>query len=323
MSRWRVNTVSSGVLAAAVLLAPIASADGAPDETPAPDAANARREEARIRFNRGIELFDDKEYERALIEFERSYELSSQYQVLYNIGRVEMALHRYAKAVKAFERYLADGGDQIPQTRIEDVRRELKAARARTGQLLVRVKQEGAEILLDGAPLDTSPMASAALIDSGSRTLVVRKKGFQESSRVITLTSGDTSTIDFDLEPTARVERLVVEKNADGANRAPMVIAWGATGVLALGSGVAGLLALNAASDLDRAKSTAGSTNEQRADLADRASTFATVSTVLGIATVLAAGTAVFVTLRKPSNDKTTGSRSAVALSPVGLSGTF
>lgn len=281
-------------------------------------ASNPRREEARVRFNRGVELFDEKEYERALIEFERSYELASLYQVLYNIGRVELALHRYARAVKAFERYLADGGDAIPETRIADVRRELKTARAHTAMILIRVKQPGADILLDGAPLDTSPMDSPALVDSGSRMLTVRKKGFQESSRVIALAWGDATTVDFDLEPTSRVERLVVEKHVDnGPNRAPMWIAWGATGVLTVGAGVSGLLALNAASDLDRAKATPGSTNDQRGDLADRATTFAAVSTMLSVGAIVAAGAAVYFTLKPPTKTPN------YVLAPGGLYGRF
>jgi tetratricopeptide (TPR) repeat protein len=293
--------ISTGALGTALLLAPFARADEPPEGATAP--VTSTRDEARARFARGIELFDDKEFERALVEFERSYELSSSYRVLYNIGRVNMELHRYARAVKAFERYLADGGEEIPETRAEDVKRDLKTARARTAKLLVRVKQPESEISVDEAPLATSPMDVPALVDSGSRRINVRKQGFQEASRLVTLAGGDSMTVDFDLEPTARFERIVVPSTEE-PNRTPMWLSWGVAGAFLAGTATFGLLALGAAGELDTLKAREDTTQAEREDQASKANSFATVSTVLGAATLVTAGVAVYLTLRKPSSGR-------------------
>src|SRR5262245_61950348 len=44
--------------------------------------------EAKQRFDRGYELYEEGEYPLALIEFNRAYELVPNYKVLYNIGQV-------------------------------------------------------------------------------------------------------------------------------------------------------------------------------------------------------------------------------------------
>jgi len=65
----------------------------------APQAARAgEKEEARKHYDRAIELVDDNQLEGAIVEFQRSYELTHHFAVLYNIGQVFVSL---AKPVEA------------------------------------------------------------------------------------------------------------------------------------------------------------------------------------------------------------------------------
>src|SRR6188768_803127 len=61
------------------------------------------------RYTRGLALYGDGEFLLALVEFERAYQLSNNYKVLYNIGQVRIQLGRYAKAKEALEEYLKIG----------------------------------------------------------------------------------------------------------------------------------------------------------------------------------------------------------------------
>ena len=274
-------------------------------------------EEARLRFERGIRLFEERENERSLVEFERAYELVGSYKILYNIAQVNVELGRYARAVTAFERYLADGGAEIPAARTESVQRELSDARARTAKILVRVVQPGAEIAIDDRPLATSPMTAAELIDSGQHRVSVRKRDFQAVSRVVVLAGGDQLAVDVDLEPNVRVERTVV---VEPTNHTPTWIAWGITAGLAGGCAVSGVLAMGSADDLDRARRTVGSPPAEREELARDAQTFATVSTVLGGAALVSAGVALYLTLRKGARPP---AATTASFSGSGLAGTF
>ena len=81
-------------------------------QAPAPPSAEVLKE-AGERYARGLSLYGDGEFLLALVEFERAYQLSNNYKVLYNIGQVRIQLGRYAKAKEALEEYLKIGGSSL------------------------------------------------------------------------------------------------------------------------------------------------------------------------------------------------------------------
>lgn len=305
-------------LAAVLAIASPALGDG-PSTASKPRPSKEVRDEARARFDRGVELYNEQEYDRSLIEFERAYELAPNFGVLYNMAQVSVQLRRYAKAVVLFERFLAEGGTQIPEARVEEVERELAAARSRTAKLLVRTRPPGAQIALDDQPIGTSPMAAAELVDSGQHRLTVSKATFQPSSRIVVLAGGDETTVDVDLEPTAGPAPVVAEP----PRRAAMWIAWGSTGVLLGATTVLGISALGAASDLDALKNSPGSSPTKRESTATRATTLATVTNVVGATAIVAAGVALYLTLRSGDRAPARAARIAPTFSIPGVEGTF
>lgn len=76
---------------------------------------------ARSHFNRGVELAKAGSYEVALTEFQRAYQISPHFSVLYNIGQAELALERPELAVETLRRYLAEGGERIEPARRAEV----------------------------------------------------------------------------------------------------------------------------------------------------------------------------------------------------------
>jgi tetratricopeptide (TPR) repeat protein len=110
----------------------------APVEAQAPVAApNAEApgdEEARALFRAGRAAFDEGRYEAALERFEQSYALSERPALLYNIGQAADRLRHDARAVDAFERYLAETEPDAPnrtavEARLVVLRRQLEAER--------------------------------------------------------------------------------------------------------------------------------------------------------------------------------------------------
>lgn len=77
--------------------------------------SDAAREEASGHFQRGVELFQEGAFRAALVEFERAYGIAPDYRLLYNIGQVKLQLQDYLGATQSYERYLEEGGSEIPE----------------------------------------------------------------------------------------------------------------------------------------------------------------------------------------------------------------
>lgn len=305
----RIRTFVAVTFALGALCAPAFADDAKPDDKPEPTVTAEQREEARVRFQRGIDLYGEGEYKLALIEFERAYALSPSFRMLYNIGQVRQQLGHYARALTTLERYLAEGGDKVPAQRREDVARDIAQLKTRTARLLVRCSVAGAEIAFDGAPLAKCPMAAAELVDAGEHRIVVTKRGFLPESRAVTLAGGDDTSLDFKLtaEPVVSPHVVRVEERravTPTPNRTPMWIAWGGTVVLAGTASVFGLLSLGARSDLDNLKRTVGSSDADRQSALDRARTMGLIGDIVGVTAVAAGGVALYLTLKKPSESR-------------------
>lgn len=85
----------------------------------------ANREKALTRFNKGRALFDKREYEKAIIEFEEAYQLNPNWEFLEYIGRTEGALKNYDRAISAYEKYLKEAGDRISGAQRTKIRKEI------------------------------------------------------------------------------------------------------------------------------------------------------------------------------------------------------
>src|SRR5690349_19002839 len=98
--------------AAAVLFAVAALATSA---AAAPVLAQPRRgqpedtgtTEARRHFETGAALFQARNYDGALAEFEESYRIRAVPVVLFNIAQTLKLLERYEEAIETYQRYLA------------------------------------------------------------------------------------------------------------------------------------------------------------------------------------------------------------------------
>ena len=106
--------------------APEAEGDVASDEDEG--LRQEREEEARALFQAGRYALADGRFEEALRNFRRSYELSGRPELLFNMGSVHEQLQQDARAVRAYERYLAERPD-APNRRSVERRLELLRSR--------------------------------------------------------------------------------------------------------------------------------------------------------------------------------------------------
>ncbi|MFO0684252.1 MAG: PEGA domain-containing protein [Sandaracinus sp.] len=145
------------------------------------------RSEASTHFQRGTDLFNEGNFDAALAEFQRAYDLAPAAPVLYNLARVHGALGHPVEAAHAYERYLAEGGSAIPSGRRAEVEQALETQRQRIGRVRVTVNVEGAIVSIDGADVATTPLASPIEVAGGTHAIGVRAPGYEGITREISV----------------------------------------------------------------------------------------------------------------------------------------
>lgn len=259
--------------------------------------------EAKQRFDRGFELYDEGEYPLALIEFSRAYELVPNYRVLYNIGQVCIQLGQYANARRALEEYRQKGGEELSRERREAIAKDLEMLGNRTAFLLITSNVEGAEVSVDDVSMGKTPLAPALLVDAGVHRVSLRHVGYQPKSARVTLAGGDEHTLALDLEPQPEVKpTFVVRERADAGNsQTLMIVGWATTGALVAGAIVTGVMGVGEADELEQLK---GADPRDYEDLAGRledtksnASTLLLTSDILSGAALVVGGLSLWITI--------------------------
>lgn len=213
--------------------------------------------EAKQRFDRGFELYNEGDYPLALIEFNRAYELVANYRVLYNIGQVCIQLAQYANARRALEEYREKGGATLPKDRRDSVGRDLAMLERRTAFVLITSNIADAEIFVDDISVGKTPLAPALLVDAGVHRISAKKQGYLQRTNQVTLAGGDRQTLALELElmPEEKQTIVVHERDAPEERGNTLAIAgWVTTGALAAGAIVTGILGAGAKGDLDDLK---------------------------------------------------------------------
>jgi tetratricopeptide (TPR) repeat protein len=287
----------------------------------------ATLKEAAEHYRAGLELYADGEYQRAAVEFDRAYELVPNYRALYNIGQVRIQLHNYARATKALEAYLKEGGDKIDAERKKSVNEDLAMLATRTALLTVETNEEGADVTVDGDPVGKSPLPEPLLLDTGDHRIGVSKPGFIARENLVTLASRDnlSTRVDIQKEEEAKAPVVVMAPQAQPADRTAWIWGtWSATAAFAVGAGVTGVLGIKAANDLDDKRGTLGTTRDELDSAQSRARTLLTTADILGAAAIVTGSVALYLTLSKPHDNKSKH-RAELHLGPqsVNLVGTF
>lgn len=274
------------------------------------------REEAASRFRKGFELYKEGDYQAALIEFRRAYELAPNYNVLYNIGQVYYQLQNYAEALNAFEKYLSEGKDQIQAKRKEEVQKDIDKLRARIANIEVTTNVPDVEITLDDVPVGKTPLAKPLVVSAGRHRIGASKEGFKSITKVLEVAGADSLKLPLSLSedkvtvvppPTASTSEPPPPPPPTASSSAvapppppPRSIpwaGWAVTGAAGAGTLITGVLALAAANDLKEKREGPGQTRPDLDDAASKVGTMALVSDILLGVTVVAGGISLYLTV--------------------------
>jgi hypothetical protein len=313
-------------VAAVTLLVSQAAAQGAPaaaDDT-------KKTEDARARFQRGVELYKDGDYRASIIEFRRAYDLVPNWRIQYNLAQACAELQDYPCTMRALQAYLADGGSEVPADRRASIEAELKRVTGRIAHVSVTVNRPNAEVFADETSLGHTPLAAPALVSAGRRKLSATLPNGQTIAKVVELAGGDDLSVTLDFEAAPETPRRNDKSDSvkivpDAPSSAPITIGLVTTGVLAAGTLTSGLLTLSSKSDLDKELDRFPGSEDAIAKARSRTETLGVVTDVVGVATVVAAGVTLYLALTRPSSP--TPTKPSVGMSimpgPTGISGRF
>jgi hypothetical protein len=156
--------------------------------------------EARPAWDAARELYDAGDFRSAQVQFERTYQLSKNPRVLFNVGVCWKNLTHYALAIRAWEREL-NLKDQLSPTELAKVEGALAAVRPFVSSLEVDATEPGATLSIDEIEIGQTPFVEPVPIDVGSRRVRLTKAGFISIERNIEVVQGLPLTLTFVLEP--------------------------------------------------------------------------------------------------------------------------
>ncbi len=289
--------------------------------------ADKQTDEAKTRFKRGAEFYDEGNFRAALIEFERAYQLLPNYKLLYNIGQVHLQLLEYSKAQEAFVRYLKEGGPDVTGARRDEVNRELDRLKSRVGRIAITTN-EGAEVLVDDESLGTAPLRAPAVVNTGRHTVSIVVPGRAPLSRVVDVAGLETTTVNLVAEDaTTPSNSASAASNGRAAatptvtragppqakSKTPFIVGWAVTGVLGLTGAIFAGLAFGAEGELQQLKGQLGVQQASLTAAAARVSGMSTAADILGLGALIAGGISVYLTVSYLLSDDV-----AVTVGPTG-----
>ncbi len=290
--------------------------------------SDPKKEEARQRYNRGLQIYQEGNYEAARVEFERAYQLAPSYRILYNIGLCYEQLGDYVQAQSMLKRYLELGAADINDERRREVDKELAQIRPRIARATLIMNTQGVELLVDDTCATDRDSASVncgvtngstrqILLNPGRRRITARKAGFLPETQVVTVAGSDNLEVRLNLKELPKM----VEKKSNPYTL-PMYIGFGLTAAAAGTAIVTGVLALDAKDEREAAVERFGVTRQELDDAKDKTQTLGTVSDVAWIGTGVFAAASAYFTI-KAIGWKDDSAKIEVGMGRVGLSGRF
>jgi len=179
---------------------------------PPPPAAIA---EARERYQRGIDLFEERNYDAAMAEFQRAYELTRNPAVLFNISATHELTGHFVEALDAMLDYERRAPAAAVQQRRADVDAALGRLRSRIGTIVIRFEAAGLDVRVDGLQRPRSSGNVELRVAAGRHRVSLSAPHYQSREAEFDVAGGSTIVVSEPLTPERAF--MAVECNVHGA----------------------------------------------------------------------------------------------------------
>jgi tetratricopeptide (TPR) repeat protein len=170
---------------------------------------------AKAHFNTGEINYEHGRFGDAAREFEEAYRLSGKAPLLYNVGKSYDAAKDFARALGAYQRFLAAAA---PDNRDRDFSaKRVEILQTLVGRVTVDGAADGSAVTLDDKPAGTTPLAAPLVVNPGRHQLAVAHEGYATFKSSLDVGVGGTVTV-----AVKQIEAVkVVTVAGPGGTRAP------------------------------------------------------------------------------------------------------
>ncbi|MDB4934259.1 MAG: putative rane protein [Labilithrix sp.] len=213
----------SSIVAFVVAALAASSVQAAPPARPAPaplsdeprSLSDILTGDAKTQYDLARILYRDGDYASAVAKFRRSYEISKDVRLLWNMAACEKNLRHYVKVLGLIERYVRDG--QLDAPDLERALTFATAVRSLVGEVALRADEAGATVAVDEEPVGETPFDKPLLVDMGRHKIRLAKAGFRPLERTIDVEGGVKQELAVALE--REVGRVVVRARSGDSIR--------------------------------------------------------------------------------------------------------
>jgi hypothetical protein len=142
-----------------------------------------------------LQEYDAGHWEEARALFARAHVLSPSARTFRALGNADFELRHYVAAVRELEAALQEARNPLSAAQRAEAHKALERARSYVGHVRVEVEPAGAELLLDGHPVEGDELT----LDPGDYVLVARAQGRHDGEARFTVQGGETSTVTLHL----------------------------------------------------------------------------------------------------------------------------
>ncbi len=171
--------------------------------------------DARASFARAVSLYADGNYEAALVEFQRAYDLSHNPNLLYNLGAVYEALGRFVEARDALTAYRMGATPATVAQRARELDERLARLRERIGTLRVTAPTIGLRVTVDGRDVPVERARGGVPVSAGPRRVRLEAPGHVPRETTVDVTGGRELVLTDALDP--QRAPLALRCDTDGA----------------------------------------------------------------------------------------------------------
>jgi hypothetical protein len=182
--RFRSATIVKVLSAFLLLASPLAAQTRAEDVT--------QVQTARVRFQEGVRFYDTKQYAKARVAFTQAYALKPHASILLNLAQSEVRSGYEADAANHFSKYLREIDKDSPTRK--EAEKGLARAKKASGEVVVKLDDEGVQILLDGKEQGLTPLDGPLYVTPGSHTLD-GKRGTATASAAFDAVAGQSQQV--------------------------------------------------------------------------------------------------------------------------------
>jgi len=142
-----------------------------PSPSPIPPEAREEYDRARAAFQRG-------DYKACVDALERAQKQSPEPRLFWNSAACEKKLGHYAKAIHYVERYVIASASSLTDAEKKEAAQFLEASRAYVARVTVISNVEGAQVLVDGELVGTTPFSHPIVVDEGDHSVRYVRAGY-------------------------------------------------------------------------------------------------------------------------------------------------